>query len=315
MAKPRIFVSSTYYDLKYIRSDLERFIQNYGFEPILFERGQVAFDHQKPLDLSCYKEVKSSQMLILIIGGRYGSASSESTQKKQDDTFFEWYNSITRVEYQTAIEEQIPTYIFIEKYVHNEYLTYRMNKNNDNFKSAHVDTTNIFKFIEEIHNQYNNNIICDFENFDDIQNWLKNQWAGLFYDFLTDKKQIRDIGSLSDKIFDLGNMTDTLKNYLEKLLDTSNIEDAKGIISEEKERLQKVRDSKIKSKIMDSPMMKYMYQQSRLDIDDIYEAFYATSNLKEFLQKIKLKQKEMDYILSEPTAETNYMEHKNMLNN
>jgi hypothetical protein len=108
MPKPRIFVSSTYYDLKYIRADLEMFISNYGFEPILFERGQIAYDHQKPLDLSCYKEVKSCQMLILIIGGRYGSPSSKPIPKGQDDPFFEWYNSITREEYLTAISIILP---------------------------------------------------------------------------------------------------------------------------------------------------------------------------------------------------------------
>ncbi len=42
MAKPRVFISSTYYDLKNVRADLERFIKERGFEPILHERGHVA---------------------------------------------------------------------------------------------------------------------------------------------------------------------------------------------------------------------------------------------------------------------------------
>jgi hypothetical protein len=37
MAKPRIFVSSTFYDLRQIRSDLERFIKEIGYEPVLNE--------------------------------------------------------------------------------------------------------------------------------------------------------------------------------------------------------------------------------------------------------------------------------------
>lgn len=37
MATPRIFISSTYYDLKYVRERLERFIRSYCFEPRLFE--------------------------------------------------------------------------------------------------------------------------------------------------------------------------------------------------------------------------------------------------------------------------------------
>jgi hypothetical protein len=34
MAKPRVFVSSTYYDLKHIRASLELFIESLGFEAI-----------------------------------------------------------------------------------------------------------------------------------------------------------------------------------------------------------------------------------------------------------------------------------------
>lgn len=41
--KPRIFVSSTYYDLKYIRNDLENFIKSFGYESVLFESGDIAF--------------------------------------------------------------------------------------------------------------------------------------------------------------------------------------------------------------------------------------------------------------------------------
>ena len=41
MAKPRIFVSSTYYDLKHIRASLSLFIDSLGYESILFEKGQL----------------------------------------------------------------------------------------------------------------------------------------------------------------------------------------------------------------------------------------------------------------------------------
>jgi hypothetical protein len=38
MARPRIFISSTYYDLRYIRSSLEIFIEALGFDAILSEK-------------------------------------------------------------------------------------------------------------------------------------------------------------------------------------------------------------------------------------------------------------------------------------
>jgi hypothetical protein len=41
MATPRVFISSTCYDLKYIRENLKFFIQNAGYEPVLSEEGNV----------------------------------------------------------------------------------------------------------------------------------------------------------------------------------------------------------------------------------------------------------------------------------
>ena len=35
MARPRVFVSSTYYDLKHIRASLENFIESLGFDAVL----------------------------------------------------------------------------------------------------------------------------------------------------------------------------------------------------------------------------------------------------------------------------------------
>jgi hypothetical protein len=37
VVKPRIFVSSTYYDLKHIRNNLKSFIDGFGYDAVLFE--------------------------------------------------------------------------------------------------------------------------------------------------------------------------------------------------------------------------------------------------------------------------------------
>jgi hypothetical protein len=49
MAKPRVFVSSTYYDLCHIRDRLELFVENFGYDAVLFESGDIPFRHDKPL--------------------------------------------------------------------------------------------------------------------------------------------------------------------------------------------------------------------------------------------------------------------------
>ena len=79
MAKPRVFVSSTYYDLKYIRASLAEFIESLGFEAILHERGAIPYLPNIDLDESCRIELQNADIVILIIGGRYGSPSSRST--------------------------------------------------------------------------------------------------------------------------------------------------------------------------------------------------------------------------------------------
>ena len=127
MVKPRIFVSSTYYDLKYIRESLRKFIKDLGYEPVIFEEGHIADIPGQNVDLSCYSEVKNCHILVLIIGGRYGSSSSKSTNVEGNESNNK-YESITVTEFQTAHTKNIPIYIFIEKEVLSAYSIRQQNE-------------------------------------------------------------------------------------------------------------------------------------------------------------------------------------------
>jgi hypothetical protein len=83
MAKPRVFISSTFYDLKQVRSSLEVFIRGLGFDPVLSEKGSIAYTPDVPLDESCYREAQGCDVFVLIIGGRYGS---EVSGDKRDES-------------------------------------------------------------------------------------------------------------------------------------------------------------------------------------------------------------------------------------
>lgn len=50
MAKPRIFISSTFYDLRQVRSDLYQFIESLGYEPIRNEEGDIPYGKEEELE-------------------------------------------------------------------------------------------------------------------------------------------------------------------------------------------------------------------------------------------------------------------------
>ena len=100
--KPRVFESSSYYDLKHVRERFESFIGNYGFEPVLFESGQVAFERGKNIDISCYNEVKLCNLMILIIGARFGTLISKEFTKDSKLSYQQEHISFTRKEFEAA---------------------------------------------------------------------------------------------------------------------------------------------------------------------------------------------------------------------
>lgn len=250
MAKLRIFVSSTYYDLKHIRNYLEAFIDGFGYEPVLFESGDIPFEHDKPLDESCYKEILNSQMQILIIGGRYGSEESKpkvqpkakKSSKKSEETADEKhrrYNSITKMEYETALSQNIPVFIFVEKQVLAEYDTYRKNRDNNSIEYAHVDSINVFRLIDDIYSQTVGNYVKGFEKFEDISNWLRDQWSGMFAEFLKRDNDRIEIESISAKIDELSAVSNALKEYSEALVKNSLApEKSKALIEEEDRKIE-----------------------------------------------------------------------------
>ncbi|WP_369012690.1 DUF4062 domain-containing protein [Flavobacterium anhuiense] len=181
MAKPRIFISSTYYDLRHIRSDIERFIKEQGYESILNEQGNIAYGKDEKLEDYCYKEINNVDILVSIIGGRYGSES------KNDN------NSVSQMELKTAFELNKQVYIFIEKSVYNEYHFYLSNKTNETIIYTYADNVKIYQFIEFVESLPNNNTIHGFETSSDISSFLKEQWAGLFQRFLQDQTRHKEL--------------------------------------------------------------------------------------------------------------------------
>jgi len=300
MAKPKIFVSSTYYDLKYIRKDLEAFIKGMGYEPILFESGDIPFHQELPLDESCYKEIENSNMQVLIIGGRYGSEASYpgegDDEKSTDSDRCNFYNSITRQEYVKAKEKGMPIFIFVDRGVYDEYDTYKRNKRNKSIKYAHVDSINIFKLLDHIISQRGGNYVKDFENFEDIAYWLKDQWAGLFADYLSKKRAEIEMKTLSSQIRELEYITNTLKEYMEAIMKQVIPNDYQNIINMQEKEIERLKvETFYSGKMMEELSSNFIFPEE--DKMEIFEAFKASKTLSDFLERTGKKSEDIkDYL-------------------
>lgn len=199
MAKPRIFISSTYYDLKQTREDLALFLSNLGYETVRNEEGNIPYGKEDPLEKYCYREIQYVDILVSIIGGKFGSSSSLDNR---------W--SISNEELRTAIKQKKQVYIFIDAQVAAEYETYLLNKGGTT-KFKYVDNVKIYEFIEEIKGLTSNNNIKEFTTSSQIQQYLKEQLAGLFQSFLDQQSRMKDI--------DLASKLENTANTLEKLVD------------------------------------------------------------------------------------------------
>lgn len=263
MAKPRVFVSSTYFDLKYVRASLDVFIKSLGYEPVLSEKGDIAYTHDRPLDESCYREAENADLFVLIIGGRYGSEASGGSGSSRNKEFYDRYESITKNEYETAANKDVPVFIFIEAGVYAEYLTYQRNKNLEGVKYAHVDSVNIFRLIEDILSKPRNNQIKTFERYDDIESWLRDQWAGLFRELLARQSEAQQLTALTEQVNQLSQINETMKNYLEAVV-SKTVDNSQDLISSEEERLRK---SRVNAVIRSNEWFKFVNSRSDIGLN------------------------------------------------
>ena len=213
MAKPRVFISSTFYDLRQIRVELDKFIEGLGYEPVRNEEGDIPYGKDEALQAYCYKEIANIDVLVSVIGSRYGSAGIIK-EKEQE-------YSVSQLELKTALKEDKQVFVFIDKNVFTEYETYILNKNNENVIYKYVDNVNIYKFIEEIKALPHNNNIKGFETAEDITSYLREQFAGLFKQFMLDNKRVKETLIIRD----IENTAKTLRELVDYLKEDSQGKD------------------------------------------------------------------------------------------
>lgn len=194
MASPRVFISSTFYDLQHVRNDLEAFIKGLGYEPVMHDKGKVTYAQgEQTLEDSCYTELSTCDIVVCIIGNKFGTESSDGNY------------SITMNELQTAMKENKIIYAFILKDVYIENRTYVANKDMPGFTPVATDIR-VHEFVHEITQTVKNYPIQSFESVSEIIRFLRLQFAGLFQRLLsqqssqTESKTYYDIKEITDRI-------------------------------------------------------------------------------------------------------------------
>lgn len=229
MAAPKVFVSSTCFDLGEVRDQLRRFIECYGFVPVLSENGDVFYHPSLHTHEACINEISHCQLFVLIIGGRFGGKYVADKEM-----------SITNAEYLAARELKIPVFTYVRNDVLSNHHIYLANRENKDAPVSKIDypaiqtqsyALNIFQFIDEVRKSSSNNAIEGFDSFQNIEDHLRKQWSGMIFDLLKSREVKAQIDITNKLIEEMSNSSQKLEEIVKSFFISSKGEDAKTKIA------------------------------------------------------------------------------------
>jgi hypothetical protein len=197
---PNIFVSSTIQDLQHLRDAVRETILELSYNPVMSDYGDIGYLTSITAEESCYLTMRDCQIVILIIGKRYGSISQNGL-------------SITHNEFHSAKEHKIPIISLIEHEVMSFKRVYDANvsKGIEQIFPGMDSPTNTFSFIQAIMSSPLNNGILQFSTATDARQHLKKQLALLFGDLLS-----RKFDPVKGQLYDVLSEVKTLRHELLK---------------------------------------------------------------------------------------------------
>lgn len=265
MAAPKVFVSSTCFDLSEIREQLSRFVETFGFEPVLSENGDVFYHPDLHTHDSCIHEVANCQIFILIIGGRFGGEYKADRNK-----------SITNAEYKAARDSNIPVFTYVRDGVLSDHRIYLQNKKKEfvfyiDYPAIEKQefALDIFGFIDEVRRSPTNNAFEGFRSFRDIESHLRKQWAGMFFDLLKSREVKTQIDATNHLIAQIGSSSSKLEELVKSLYRSSNAGEAEKEIAsiETYSLVERFFDDVLFPSWLDHDY--YPIDKSKFDIDNI----------------------------------------------
>lgn len=245
MPSPKVFVSSTCYDLGMAREQIRSFLVKLGYEPIMSEYSDVLYDPRTHTHTSCLQEVPNTDMVVLLIGSRFGgkiipealsNVDLENLSKSSFDiTILDDVEklSVTQLETLKAIDASIPVFAFVDDKVMHDHLVYQKNKDligQIKFPSIEKPESAkyIFEFISFLQHRNTGNSVISFGKLEDIENHLRKQWASLFQRLLREQ---REKSYEERKMFTISEQIEELKTAMISTIGNAQTREiARGVI-------------------------------------------------------------------------------------
>lgn len=219
MPVPSVFISSTCYDLKEQRTAIENALSDMQYNIVRSERSGVTFDQTLGVEASCYKEVLNCDIIVGVIGGRFGSKSSDNSDY-----------SVTMQEIRTALENRKLVYAYVDAPVLSEYGTYKKNKENSSIVYAHADSPKVYEFIDELYNLNGRVPVVGFSSVNDIIFDLKRQLAGTVANYIADKARLSQDATASSITVAIEDLHNTISS-MSALVDEFSTRNSSALVS------------------------------------------------------------------------------------
>jgi len=197
---PNVFVSSTIYDLQYLRDAIRETIIELGYNPVMSDYGEIGYLPSKSAEESCYATIRDCQLAILIIGKRYGEKTKNGL-------------SVTHNEFLTIQNRNVPIVTIVDQEVISFKRVYEANRDIKNVtKFPGMDSgPDTFNFIKNVMDSPLNNGIITYTDASDARKKFKSQLAHMFYDLL-----VNQFNPLNVNIQDILSEVKTLRHELLK---------------------------------------------------------------------------------------------------
>lgn len=164
---------------------------------------EVLFDPQEHTHESCIREVAGCDVVLLIVGGRFGGKgvpkAIDAASIAEVDGLTDEHKkqlSVTQLEVCKAISDGIPVYTFVQSNVWHDHHVYEVNKESpqiDDMRFPSIEKAStakyIFEFINFLRHRSAGNSILSYSRIEEIEEAMRHQWSGLFQRMLRERRE------------------------------------------------------------------------------------------------------------------------------